>query len=115
MDESRRWTIEVVCTDRGQHKRTWMTRFIWEPEELDHPRGPWRWRSFIPGEPAVAHDMYGPPFADAEPGSGVSREAYGFCCSRCSRWPKVGLDRWLALIDGARRVGMTEFDVSRLD
>lgn len=102
-----RWTVEIVCTDRGQHKRTWMTRFIWDgPEE--------GWRSFIPGQ-RPAHDMYGPPDVDAEPGSLVSRESYGFCCSRCDRWPKVHRDRWLKLLDGARSVGMTEFDVSRLD
>jgi hypothetical protein len=82
---NKRWTIEIVCTDRGQHKRTWMTRFIWEPAE--------GWRSLWLG-PDRKHDMYGPPTK--------SHESYGFCCSRCKRWPRVEPSRWTKIMDAAR-------------
>jgi len=137
----RRWTIEIICTDRGQHKRTWMTRMIWDapwtpteeqsesyrrameqylssPAEVDEmvrSQGKGGWHSFIPGSPAPKHDMYGPPVHDAEPGSVVSREAYGFACSRCTRWPKINGVRWIALMEAARGAGVSEFDVSYLD
>lgn|SRR5690625_4213650 len=99
------WSIEVVCTDRGQHKRTWITRMSNDGDG---------WRSVIVGK-QVKHDMFGPPLHDAPEGGPTSREAYGFACSRCNRWPRIAGSRWIALMDGARRVGHVEFDVSYLD
>ncbi len=106
-----RFTVEIVCTDRGQHKRTWMARYIADQTET----GTWRWRTYILGSPTPKHDMHGPPEADAEPGSPVSRTAVGFACSRCSRWPRIGWENWLRILDDARRAGLTGFDVSYLD
>jgi hypothetical protein len=102
-----RWTVEIICTDRGQHKRTWLTRSIW-----DAGHG---WRHFISGSPEPKHAMFGPPLADAEPGEVTSRDSYGFACSRCNRWPKISGDRWIELLEGARHAGYTDFDVSYLD
>ena len=102
-----RATVEVVCTDRGQHKRTWMARYIWEAG-----RG---WRTFIAGSPAPKHDMHGPPAADAEPGGALSTDSVGFACTRCTRWPKIRWERWLELMEGARSSRIEEFDVSYLD
>jgi len=139
----RRWTVECICTDRGQHKRTWMARMIWHapfdptPEEQDSYRraleanmlqtlaasriaeavarlGQGGWTSFLTPE-GHKHAMFGPPLHDAEPGGAVSRESYGFACSRCDRWPRINKDRWIALMDGARAAGISEFDVSYLD
>lgn len=104
---SERWTVEIGCTDRGQHKRTWMARYIWEEES--------GWRTFIAGSPVPKHDMHGPPETDAEPGSLISRDSVGFACSRCTRWPKIRWERWLAIMDAARSGGHPEFDVSRVD
>jgi hypothetical protein len=101
-----RWTVEIVCTDRGQHKRTWMTRWIWESSD--------GWRSFILMSD-LKHDMYGPAMLDEEPGSVASRESYGFCCSRCPRWPKIKWDRWLEIMEASRDAKLDEFDVSYLD
>lgn len=102
------WSIEIVCTDRGQHKRTWITRMRLDRRD-DGSEG---WSSPITDG---KHSMYGPPDADAEPGDMISRESYGFACCRCTRHPKIRRDRWKALMDGARRVGLEEFDVSALD
>lgn len=102
------YAVEVVCTDRGQHKRTWITRMRYDRRE----DGTLGWSSpVVEGK----HAMYGPPDPDAHPGDGLSRESYGFACSRCTRWPRIEAARWLALMDGARRVGLAEFDVSALD
>jgi hypothetical protein len=102
-----RWTVEIVCTDRGQHKRTWMARYIQDASSQG-------WRTFILGhEPK--HDMHGPPEFDAEPGSVVSRGSVGFSCARCTRWPRIKWDTWQQLLTNARRGGLHEFDVSYLD
>jgi hypothetical protein len=107
-----RWTVEIVCTDRGQHKRNWITRFIWD----DWGDG-WRWHYVFPGGwgDAPKHDMYGPPERDAEPGSAISRKSDGFACSRCNRWPKIKRDRWIEIMDAAHNASISEFDVSYLD
>jgi hypothetical protein len=114
MSQGERWTVEIVCTDQGQHKRTWMTRFIWDPPDSVGGPSTEGWRSFILG-PTSTHDMYGPPDPDSDPGSSIGHESYGFCCSRCPRWPKIKNERWIQLMEGARRGGLREFDVSRLD
>ncbi len=89
MSDTEDWTIEIVCTDRGQHKRTWMTRFRWGGGGWTSVRG---YR-----EPSPKHDMFGPPDLRAEPGDALSRQSFGFACSRCSRSPKINRVRWIEI------------------
>lgn len=110
------WTIEIVCTDRGQHPRVWMTRMRLDKWSDGHES----WSSPVPLTAArsktdLKHMPYGPPDPNAEPGAAVSRDAYGFACPRCSRWPRISRERWIKLMDGARRGAVAEFDVSYLD
>ena len=73
------------------------------------------WHTFLPGgstnRPEHKHWLFGPPLGDADPGSGTSRESYGFACSRCDRRPKIRRARWLKVMDAARLSGNGEFRI----
>lgn len=102
------WQIDVICTDRGQHKRTQLARVV---IGLDDRTG----RS-------VAHmrirDSWNPPDPEAEPNGGTysgSLKSYRFVCSRCDRHPSIDRDRWWKALAVIRaETPLTEVDISVL-
>ena len=104
------YELALICTGRGQHKRTRLVTARWRGGpvpvlddvhgthyEPDHWR--WTWRLLGPG---------------AEPEFRGHR-AIEFSCPRCTRRPRPAEQDLLAIVDAARRAGLHEFDVSRLD
>lgn len=96
------WTIGIVCTDRGQHKRTRLTT-----------AGE---RYYKDGRPEMfmSHALrnFAPPMADAEDGTRISRHSYVFRCPLCGRMPTIHRDRWWAGVRRAHEAGLAEIDLS---
>ncbi len=91
----------IVCTDRGQHKRTRLADVRWYTD------GHWRmtW-------PASNRQSFRPPLNDEG-----EHANYVFDCPRCSRTPYFARSKWIELIDGrfsplTHGDARTEFDVS---
>ncbi|WP_148574952.1 hypothetical protein [Nocardioides caldifontis] len=95
--------LAVICTDRGQHKRTRLTTVTW-------------WRPLKGNEPdqrdmsAVGRHWDAP---SANPHG--STLPYEFWCGVCRRNTQVTADRWWRLAEGARTRDMRDLDVSYLD
>jgi len=93
--------LEVVCTDRGQHKRTLLTSAC---RELDGSHGMnHALQNFCP-----------PRGEEAKPRSASGRDSYVFWCPRCPRTPHVQRDRWWRLVDDYIRAGLPVLDISLL-
>jgi hypothetical protein len=105
------WTVEVICTDRGQHKREWLAEF----ETYQRDDGTVEFRRITARHPKRKHHTFVPAASNAEAGTPVSRKSHSFNCPCCTRWPRIDADRWDEILDGARRAGFEEFDVSYLD
>lgn len=117
------WTVAaavaIICTDRGQHKRTRLTTWVfWESDPQDaSPRlRPWAdrddWtRVARPEEEDVMSRL---PRGGWH-GAWSSRDSFTFRCPRCSRTPRRDRVAWLKLMEDSRRVGAPEFDVSHID
>lgn len=94
--------VRIVCTGAGSHRYTVLAAWA------AHDRGDrvlWAW--------SASHHRYTPPDPSATPG-GPSRTAYRFACPRCTRRPLIARERLTDLLDGARRAGITDLDVSAL-
>jgi hypothetical protein len=89
-------TVDIICTDRGQHKRTWMTLFSQNTE------GGWSARI---GDGTSKHQMFSIMRTDG-------RATCEFDCARCPRRVRVSYDRLERDLDKTRRQGRTELDVS---
>lgn len=77
------WTLQIGCTDRGQHRWTRIAtvqRTIGADGEVARTM-PVRDSWTFPDEEAVA-------------GTGISRNSYRFVCSRCPRHWTIDRDRW---------------------
>lgn len=57
---------------------------------------------------------FAPPSRDAEPRSGMARDAYLFRCPRCDRTPQIKADRWWEAVEAVVRADLDELDVSLL-
>jgi hypothetical protein len=113
------FTVKIICTDKGQHKRYALARAVWDPSHGDdgHVRlthglvGPWLppagWTP--KGEGLFA---WGEWEATAE--SHVPREAYVFWCPGCNRTPQIKHEKFWQMIDDFVRVGFPLLDISRL-
>ncbi|RZU32711.1 hypothetical protein BKA19_2413 [Blastococcus saxobsidens] len=94
--------MAVVCTDRGQHKRTRLGDVRWYADG---------WRVTWPA--SSRHQSFLPP----ENKEGANSN-YIFDCPRCTRTPYFSRAKWLELIEGRfhpRNWGVgdrAEFDVS---
>ncbi|MET8055838.1 hypothetical protein AB0F05_35350 [Streptomyces microflavus] len=91
--------VSIVCTDRGQHRRTRLTTARMRRSE----RG-MNWPL----------ERFAPPVPDAKPQSFVCREAYTFVCPRCTRTPQVKTDKWWMLLEAVVMDHQKEFDISLL-
>jgi hypothetical protein len=92
------WRIEIVCTNRGQHKRTWITAFSWTVTE--------GWLATL-GDGTFKHPMFSIMREDGQ-------ATTGFACSRCRRRPKIPFTRLEPILDEKRRQHSPELDVSKL-
>ena len=104
------WTVEVICTDRGQHKREWLAEF--ETHQRDDGTVV---RRITARHPKREHHTFVPAVSNAEAGTPLSRKSHSFNCPGCTRWPRIGIDRLGEILDAARRARLEEFDVSYLD
>lgn len=97
----------VVCTDRGQHKRTRLADVRWYAADY--------WRMTAPV--SKKQSFYPPASAEGENGS------YIFDCPRCTRTPYFARLKWVELMEGRFHprnwnvdedgsVSRAEFDVS---
>ncbi|MFK0235946.1 hypothetical protein [Streptomyces vinaceus] len=91
--------VSIVCTDRGQHRRTRLTTARMRQSE----RG-MNWPM----------ERFAPPMPGAEPQSFICREAYTFVCPRCTRTPQVKADKWWMLLEAVVMDHQREFDISLL-
>jgi len=104
------WLVTVVCTDRGQHKRT---RLFDVRKVTDHDG---MVRRSMTG-PAVSGSWQSPdPAAEANAGPfSASRSSYKFDCPRCPRHLSIDQKRWW---DGLKVVvtqtSVVEIDISVL-
>lgn len=83
--------VSIVCTDRGQHRRTRLTTARMRRSE----RG-MNWPL----------ERFAPPVPDAKPQS--------FVCPRCTRTPQVKTDKWWMLLEAVVMDHQKEFDISLL-
>jgi hypothetical protein len=63
------WTVEVICTDRGQHKREWLAEF----ETYQRDDGTVEFRRITARHPKREHHTFVPAVSNAEDGTPVSR------------------------------------------
>lgn len=122
-------SLAIVCTDRGQHKKVRMTTVVWRSYEAGAPDKPVMLGLLMgTASGSIRRGNFVPPWVDGNPlrpagspadGSppppGWSRSSYDFWCPKCGRTTRIRAERWWQIVDGARRVGMTEFDLSALD
>lgn len=96
--------IAIVCTDRGQHKATFIATI-----DPDDPTRPDRGRRRLT-EPAttVTHDSPG------EPGMFVEDAAVTLACPRCGRAPQLSPAKLTQLVAGLVAAGKDRADVSCL-
>lgn len=122
------FTVKIICTDGGQHKRYGLARAIWDP-----------WAGFgvtaEAGRLRLTHGLVGPwlpPNGFIGPGDtdetrAVTREtrmmdpddhtpvdAYVFWCPGCDRTPQIKHEKFWKMIEDFVRVGFPILDVSRL-
>ena len=92
--------VQVVCTDKGQHKRMLLTT---ARRELNGGHG----MNF-------ALRYFAPPNPHAEAHTAQGHDAYVFRCPRCRRTPHIRSDRWWQAVDDLGRLGVDELDISLL-
>lgn len=109
-------SLEVVCTDRGQHTRAFLARVRWLAD--GSATMPW---AEMPRKGNRVRDedddrtmpRWDPPQPNAEPGTG-SRNSYTFWCRRCGRDMQVRGERWWELMEKARAARLSTVDISLL-
>jgi hypothetical protein len=91
--------VAIICTDRGQHRRTRLTtaRLRLSERGMNWPM-----------------ERFSPPMPDAKPHSFVGRESYTFVCPRCTRTPQIKADKWWMLLEAVAKERRNEFDISLL-
>lgn len=109
-------SLEVVCTDRGQHPRLFIARVRWH---ADGSKGMPMSVMARQGNRVADEDddrawpSWDPPTPSAEPGTG-SHHSYTFWCRRCGRETQVRHERWWAAMDQCYTAGIPVVDLSRL-
>ncbi len=97
--------MAIVCTDRGQHKRTRLADVRW------YAHGHWRMTS-----PVSKHQSFHPPLnRDGQ------HSNYVFDCPRCARTPYFSRSKWIEIVEGRFHPrtwdaggARAEFDVSEV-
>jgi hypothetical protein len=92
-------TVDIICTGRGRHKRTWMTWFSKNAES--------GWSARI-GDGTSKHQMFSIMRTDG-------RYTCEFDCARCPRRVRVSYDRLEGYLGKTRRQGRAELDISWVD
>ncbi len=98
------WSMAIVCTDQGRHKRCRLSG----AEKILHEDG--RTSHYM------SHHLrhFAAPDADAESGGAISKTSYTFICPRCRRNPIIERAKWWEAVETAQRVGVKEIDLSML-
>jgi len=89
--------MAVVCTDRGQHKRTRLGDVRW------YACGLW-----LMTVPESRHQSFFPPEAD-------KGDNYVFACPRCGRTPYFARTKWVGAMEGRLHPRNWSNGVSRAD
>lgn len=123
------FTVKLICTDKGQHKRYGLARAIWDPWALEFGV------TAEAGRLRLSHGGVGPwlpPNGFGSPGeTAQTREAarearlrnvndhtpvdaYVFWCPGCNRTPQIKHAKFWQMVEDFVRVGVPLLDISRL-
>jgi hypothetical protein len=123
------FTVKIICTDKGQHKRYGLARAIWDPWVLEHGvtaeegrmrlshggAGPWLppngW--WLPDETAQDREVHRLARMQ-DPDDHTPVDAYVFWCPGCKRTPQIKHAKFWQMLEDFVRVGVPLLDISRL-
>jgi hypothetical protein len=99
------FVFDIVCTNKGQHKRTRITKIT------IHPDGSAKWRAGRSFHTPTNSDAWGPipTRKDGEPNN-----VFVMDCGRCPRWVELQLEKFRLLVPTLITHGVTRLDISDL-